>query len=144
MLTASTPKLNLLDTTMEGDDEHRVYVDFPISAATGAAETAVVYFEIDPGDKLATHTDSAEEVLYIVQGEGEAHVGDETGHMSAGDLAVVPAMAPHGIRNTGETRLKVVGFFREAVVHSTFAATLHPLGTSQPVIGSPAPEPAVA
>jgi quercetin dioxygenase-like cupin family protein len=139
MVTASTHKLDLLDSTMEGDAEHRVNVDFPISAATGAAGTAVVYLEIDPGHKLATHTDSAEEILYIVEGEGEAHVGDETGRLSAGDLAVVPAMAPHGIRNVGDTRLKVVGFFREAVVHSSFAATLHPLGTSQPVIGAPAP-----
>src|SRR5436853_3903410 len=127
MLTASTPKLDLVETTMEGDSEHRVHVDFPISAVTGAAETAVVYFEIDPGHKLATHTDSAEEILCILQGEGEAHVGDESGRVSAGDLAVVPAMAPHGIRNVGDTRLKVVGFFREATVDSTFPEPLLPL-----------------
>jgi quercetin dioxygenase-like cupin family protein len=139
MLTASTPKLDLIETSMEGDEEHRVHVEFPVSAATGAAETAVVYFEIDPGHKLATHTDSAEEILYIVQGEGEAHVGDETGRVSAGDLAVVPAMAPHGIRNVGDTRLKVVGFFREATVFSTFPEALMPLGTAQPVIGGQQP-----
>jgi quercetin dioxygenase-like cupin family protein len=139
MLTASTTKLDLIDTSMEGDKEHRVHVDFPVSAATGAAETAVVYFEIDPGHKLATHTDSAEEILFVVQGEGEAHVGDETGRVSAGDLAVVPAMAPHGIRNVGDTRLKVVGFFREATIESTFSGTLQPLGTARPVIGAEAP-----
>jgi quercetin dioxygenase-like cupin family protein len=139
MLTASTPKLDLIETSMEGDKEHRVHVEFPISAATGAAETAVVYFEIDPGHKLATHTDSAEETLYIVQGDGEAWVGDETGRVSAGDLAVVPAMAPHGIRNVGDTRLKVVGFFREATVFSTFDEPLVPLGTAEPVIGAQAP-----
>jgi quercetin dioxygenase-like cupin family protein len=144
MLTASTPKLDLIETSMEGDKEHRVHVDFPVSAATGAAETAVVYFEIDPGYKLATHTDSAEEILYIVQGEGEAHVGDETGRVSAGDLAVVPAMAPHGIRNVGDTRLKVVGFFREARVDSEFAEPLLPLGTATPAIGAQAPAGAVA
>jgi quercetin dioxygenase-like cupin family protein len=139
MVTASTTKLNLIETTQEGDEEHRVHVDFPVSAATGAAETAVVYFEIDPGYKLATHTDSAEEILYIAQGEGEAHVGDETARVSAGDLAVVPAMAPHGIRNVGDTRLKVVGFFREARVNSAFSATLQPLGTKTPAIGAEVP-----
>ena len=136
MLTASTPKLDLIDTWLEGDKQHRVHVEFPISAQTGAAETAVVYFEIDPGYKLATHTDSAEEILYIVQGEGEAHVGDETGRVSAGDLAVIPAMAPHGIRNVGDTRLKVVGFFRESKVESTFPEALMPIGTMHPVIGA--------
>ena len=139
MVTASTTKLNLIETTMEGDEEHRVHVEFPVSAATGAAETAVVYFEIDPGHKLATHTDSAEEILYIAQGEGEAHVGDETARVSAGDLAVVPAMAPHGIRNVGDTRLKVVGFFREARVDSEFSAPLQPLGTASPRIGAESP-----
>jgi quercetin dioxygenase-like cupin family protein len=143
MLTASTPKLDLTETWMDGDAEHRVHVDFPISAQTGAPDTAVVYFEIDPGYKLATHTDSAEEILYIVQGEGEAHVGDETGRVSAGDLAVVPAMVPHGIRNTGDTRLKVVGFFRESKVESEFSEPLLPRGTAQPVIGGqPAAVPA--
>jgi quercetin dioxygenase-like cupin family protein len=136
MVTASTTKLNLIDTTLEGDNEHRVHVEFPVSAATGAAETAVVYFEIDPGHKLATHTDSAEEILFVVQGEGEAHVGDETARVSAGDLAVVPAMAPHGIRNVGGTRLKVVGFFRESTVDSEFSAPLLPLGTATPRIGA--------
>ena len=136
MLTASTPKLDLIDTWLEGDKQHRVQVEFPISAQTGAAETAVVYFEIDPGYKLATHTDSAEEILYIVQGEGEAHVGDETGRVSAGDLAVIPAMVPHGIRNVGDTRLKVVGFFRESKVESTFPEALMPIGTMHPVIGA--------
>jgi quercetin dioxygenase-like cupin family protein len=139
MLTASTTKLDLLDTSMEGDEEHRVRVAFPVSAATGAAGTAVVYLEIDPGHKLSTHTDSAEEILYIAEGEGEAHVGDETRRVSAGDMAVVPAMAPHGIRNVGDTRLKVVGFFRESTIEATFAEPIMPLGTARPVIGAEAP-----
>ena len=144
MVTASTSKLNLIETTQEGDDEHRTHVEFPVSASTGAAETAVVYFEIDPGHKLATHTDSAEEILYIAQGEGEVHVGDETARVSAGDLAVAPALAPHGIRNVGDTRLKVVGFFREAKIDSVFSAPLQPLGTATPSFGGEVPAGAAA
>ena len=34
----------------------------------------------------ACHTDSAEEILYIVAGEGEARLGDERGPVQAGDL----------------------------------------------------------
>jgi quercetin dioxygenase-like cupin family protein len=141
MLTASTPQLELMETWLEGDDGHRVHVNFPINTHTGAADTAVVYFEIDPGYKLATHTDSAEEILYIVQGEAEAQVGDETGRVSAGDLAVIPAMVPHGVRNVGDTRLKVVGFFSESKIVSTFAEAIQPAGAA--VLEQGAPPPAV-
>jgi quercetin dioxygenase-like cupin family protein len=139
VLTASTPKLELLETWQEGDADHRVHVNFPINTHTGAADSAVVYFEIDPGYKLATHTDSAEEILYIVQGEAEAHVGDETVRASAGDLAVIPAMVPHGVRNVGDTRLKVVGFFSESKIVSEFGEALQPAGAAVLEMGAPPP-----
>ncbi len=34
-------------------------VSFPVHSAAGAASTATVLFELDPGAELATHTDSA-------------------------------------------------------------------------------------
>jgi quercetin dioxygenase-like cupin family protein len=141
MLTASTTKLELIQTSQEGNPEHRVDVEFPINVHAGSADSAVVYFEVPPGHRLATHTDSEEEVLYVVQGEGEAEVGDERGRVVAGDLAVVPAMVPHGIRNTGDSRLKVVGFFSGARIVSTFERPLQPVGAS--VLEQGAPPPAV-
>jgi quercetin dioxygenase-like cupin family protein len=140
MLTASTPELDLLQAFMTaGDERASVRVGFPINRFAGSAESAVVYFEVAPGDHLATHTDSAEEVLYIVAGEGEAHAGDERGTLRAGDLAVIPAMVPHGIRNTGAETLKVVGFFTESEVVSTFAEPVQPIGLSSMTQGAPAP-----
>jgi mannose-6-phosphate isomerase-like protein (cupin superfamily) len=139
MLTASTTKLQLIETTQDGNPDHRVDVEFPINVHAGSADSAVVYFEVLPGHRLATHTDSEEEVLYIVQGQGIAEVGDERAHVSAGDLAVVPAMVPHGIRNTGEERLKVVGFFSGATIISNFEAPLQPVGASEMEQGAPPP-----
>jgi quercetin dioxygenase-like cupin family protein len=139
MLTASTSKLQLIETWLEGDPEHRVHVDFPINTHAGSADSAVVYFEIDPGDKLATHIDSAEEILYVVQGEAEAHAGDERGRLAAGDLAVIPAMVPHGVRNVGTERLKIVGFFSESKIISTFAEPVQPVGAAQMEQGAPPP-----
>ena len=138
MLTVHTPDLDLMNAT-QPEGRMSVHVNFPINTHTGAADSAVVYFEIDPGEKLATHTDSAEEVLYIVQGEAEAHAGDETGRLTAGDLAVIPAMVPHGVRNVGDTRLKVVGFFTESKIISTFEEPLHPAGAAQLEMGAPPP-----
>ena len=139
MLTASTPDLDLLEAYLDSDPRGRVYPAFPINRFTGAAHTAVVYFEVRPGDYLPTHTDSAEEILYIVAGEGEARLGHERTRVRAGDLAVIPAMVPHGIANTGDETLKVVGFFCESEITSTFAEALQPMGLTTLTQGEPAP-----
>jgi quercetin dioxygenase-like cupin family protein len=139
MLTAATPELELTEAWLDTDPRKRVRFGFPISGATGAEHTAVVYFEVAPGERLGTHTDSAEEILYIVAGEGEAEVGDERGRVRAGDLAMVPAMVPHGIVNTGDDPLKVVGFFCESEITSTFEAPLQPIGLATVSNGAPVP-----
>lgn len=136
MLTASTPELALDDAWLDTDPRKRIRVAFPVSRATGAEHTAVVYFEVAPGDRLATHTDSAEEILYIVSGEGEAELGDERGAVRAGDLAVIPAMVPHAVVNTGDEPLKVVGFFCESEITSEFEAPLQPMGSTTVKIGA--------
>ena len=137
MLTASTPALELLEATIDSDPRGRVFPAFPVSRATGAEHTAVVYFEVQPGEYLPTHTDSAEEILYIVAGEGEAQCGDERGHVRAGDLAVIPSMVPHGIANVGDETLKVVGFFCDSHIVSTFHEPLQPMGQSSLTMGEP-------
>ena len=130
MLTVNTNTLYLVDIHQEGDVDHaKLRVNFPLNKAAGTDDSAVVYFEIEPGNYLPTHTDSPEETLFIVAGTGEAHAGDERGIVSAGDLVVIPAMVPHGIKNIGDETLKVVGFFSEAEVESTFERDLQPLGT---------------
>ncbi len=139
MLTANTTQLALADVWIESDPKARVRVNFPINRQAGSADSAVVYFEIAPGERLARHTDSAEEVLYIVAGTAEAEVGDERGVVHAGDLAVIPAMAPHGVRNIGDETLKVVGFFSHAVIYSEFDEPVQPIGRS--ALPEMAPEP---
>ena len=140
MLTVSTGELDLMEVWFDSDPEHkRVRATFPINKWAGARDSAVVYFELQPGDRLATHTDSAEEVLYIVAGQAEAEVGEERGELRAGDLAVVPAMVPHGLINVGEEPVKVVGFFCEPEVISTFEEPLQPIGQSALNQGAPAP-----
>jgi quercetin dioxygenase-like cupin family protein len=139
MLSASTPDLQLNEAWLADDPRKRVRVAFPINRSTGAEHTAVVYFEVAPGDRLASHTDSAEEILYIVAGEGEAEVGDERGPVRAGDLAVIPAMVPHGVVNTGDEPLKVVGFFCESEITSTFEAPIQPIGEATVTMGVPVP-----
>jgi quercetin dioxygenase-like cupin family protein len=125
-------------------------VSFPFHSATGTASSATVLFELDPGAELPVHTDSAEELLIVVQGTGEARVGDELGRIGAHEVALVPPMAPHGLRNIGDDVLRVFGTFSSATVVSTFADGLESDEPRVFVIGAPIPvsvplaEPALA
>ncbi len=135
MISAKIGELELLEGWYEDDPTMRVSFNFPFFVGSGTKNTAVVYFELEPGHRLGTHTDSAEEVLLILQGEAEATVGDESGRVSEGDLALVPAMVPHALRNVGDETVRVVGFFSSNVVASTFDRPIMPLG--QRVVGTP-------
>jgi quercetin dioxygenase-like cupin family protein len=140
MLTAKTSELELMEGWLDSDPEHtRVRVTFPINKWAGSADSAAVYFEIEPGDRLSEHTDSAEEILYVVAGEAEAHIGDERGRLTAGDLAVIPAMVPHGLANVGTQTVKVVGFFSEPEIISTFKEPVQPFGAAVLNQGAPPP-----
>jgi quercetin dioxygenase-like cupin family protein len=116
--------------------EMQVDVNFPFSpefpATTGLELEGghnVVYFEIDPGKKLGTHTDSPEELIVCLQGENiEAYAGDATGEIGAGDLAVIPPMAPHGFHNGGDERAKFLGIFSDSTNISEFEEDLQPIG----------------
>lgn len=114
-------------------------VSFPLHSATGTASTATVLFELDPGAELPVHTDSAEELLIVLQGTAEARVGDAVGRVSRHDLALVPPMAPHGLRNVGDDMLRVLGTFSASTVVSTFERPLEPGAPDVLVIGAPVP-----
>jgi quercetin dioxygenase-like cupin family protein len=114
-------------------------VSFPLHSATGTASTATVLFELDPGAELNVHTDSAEELLIVVQGSAEARVGDEIGRLETHQVALVPPMAPHGLRNIGEDVLRVLGTFSASTVVSTFQQPLSEDGPHVLVIGAPVP-----
>lgn len=112
----------------DSDPAVRVRADFPLSAAHGTVSTAVVVFELEPGCKLGRHTDSAEEVLMIVNGTVCVTVGDEEGVVSEGEMAVVPAQVPHSVTNIGEATAKVVGFFSSGHVVAEFDEPYEPIG----------------
>ena len=78
----------MMEVWYEDDPTMRLKVNFPFFLGTGTKSTAVVYFEIEPGHRLATHTDSAEEILLVLEGTAEVTLGDERGRLSAGEMAV--------------------------------------------------------
>src|ERR671918_3163001 len=99
MQAIQTQALELASFPQLSDADNVVRAAWPVYRDTGGGGTAVVYFELDGGMELPSHTDSAEEVLVVLEGEVEATVGGESRRLGAGGIAVVPAMAPHGARN---------------------------------------------
>ena len=140
MKTTNVTALKLQDLTSPLDPTVGVNFTFPISAASGATNSSVVYFEIEPGKRLPMHHDGQEEVLFIVQGTGRATIGDASRDVRAGDLAVIPSWVPHGVANTGDTTLKVVGFFGSAVMAHMFTEPIFPGDGSLVVLHTPAGE----
>lgn len=128
MYTANLNTLDLLEAWYEHDPHMRVKFNVPFSQATGNASSAVVYFEIEPGHYLGTHTDSAEEIVLLLSGTIEASLADEHGTLTAGQAVLIPALIPHGIRNVGAEKARCVGFFASATLASTFDQVIMPLG----------------
>jgi quercetin dioxygenase-like cupin family protein len=137
MYTVRLSELELPEAGYENDPTMRAKASFPFSAATGTKSAAVVYFELEPGHRLGTHTDSAEEILLLLGGTAEVSVGDEQGRVSAGEMALVPAMVPHSVRNVGDQTVRVVGFFSSSTNMATFDQPLVPMGQppSEPPFG---------
>lgn len=65
-----------------------------------------------PGQEHKTHVHADQDKMYlVVEGEGEAIIGDETSAVRAGDLVLATAGVPHGLRNTSGANLAVLVIF---------------------------------
>jgi quercetin dioxygenase-like cupin family protein len=137
VITASIDTLDLTETTSERDESLRTRTAYPISWEQGSQSSAVVYFELDPGDHLGVHLHSAEEVVYVVAGEVEATVGEESQRLRAGALIVAPALARHDVRCVGDSTARCLGFFPSAAVQSIYDLELEPGG--ERIQGTPTP-----
>ncbi|MBZ0294670.1 MAG: cupin domain-containing protein [Anaerolineae bacterium] len=120
MLTVQLNDLPLRTTWTKGESRQRAHSTFPFLLAQENKGISLVYFELNPGDHLGTHTDSAEEVLFIFEGTVEVTVGEEEVTVEAPALALVPTLVRHNLKNVGDTRAKVAGFFPAKQIIATF------------------------
>jgi quercetin dioxygenase-like cupin family protein len=137
MISVNVNELQLVEGWVEDEPSTRGRFDFPIHAGVGATSTAVIYFEIAPGERIPWHVHTAEEILFVVGGEAEGEVGNERGRLSAGALVLVPAHLRHRVTNAGTDTLRAVGFFSSAAVTTTLDDEIVPLGTRVLPIPSP-------
>ncbi|MBU8878093.1 cupin domain-containing protein [Bacillus sp. FJAT-29790] len=135
MITVNLTQLRMLEGWLEKEPLSHRKVAFPFYNATGTENSSVVYFELEPGHSLGTHTDSAEEIILILQGNAELSLGEEVGQLIKNEMAIIPIMIPHNVRNIGIGTLKVIGFFSSSNVESTFLEPVMPL--NQKIAGAP-------
>ena len=65
---------------------------------------------VPPGASVGLHRhDGDVEAYYILQGKGRYQNDDESFDVTAGDLTLVDNLHCHGIENTGEEPLKLIG-----------------------------------
>ena len=71
-------------------------------AETGSSRMSCGVVRLNPGKGHERHTHpESDEMLYVVRGEGEQEIGEETRDIAAGDMLHVPEGVPHGTVNTG-------------------------------------------
>lgn len=137
MLIARTQDLDLIHFTSPEDRDRACRANWALHREAGTASTAVIYFELEPGKHLGRHTDSAEEVLVVLEGTVEAIVGEERVRLEAGALALVPAQVPHDVRGVGDRTARVAGVFSSNSIVSVFDGEWQPVGSR--VVTTPMP-----
>jgi mannose-6-phosphate isomerase-like protein (cupin superfamily) len=68
---------------------------------------------IPPG-RAPDHFHRYDEVIYVLEGEGELVIGGETAPLQAGSCIHLPKTLVHCLANTGEDEMRVLGVFRPA------------------------------
>jgi oxalate decarboxylase/phosphoglucose isomerase-like protein (cupin superfamily) len=69
---------------------------------TGGERFSAGVVKLEPGKGHERHTHpESDEILYVVRGEGEQAVAEETREITAGDMVFVPEGVEHGTVNTG-------------------------------------------
>jgi len=114
-----------------------------VSAATGSTQLPVLVNELDAGNQVGSHIHDVEEVLYVVTGQCQVAVDDETATLHAGDAVVIPANAFHGFGHFGLRPATVVAVLASATVHTTWHQTRVREGsTPRRRCGTPVSQPA--
>lgn len=131
MIALSPDRVELSDAWVEGDSSSRWRTAAVLTPSAGARHSGSVLLEVESGCRLEPHRDSAEETIVVVEGTAGVSVGDERADVGAGGVALVPADAPHEVRNAGEGTLRFVAVYASADVVTRYEREVQPDGTRE-------------
>lgn len=107
----------------EGLDGHVFGTDMTrrVSGSDTDGAFFAVEFELAPGEEVPPHIHhNEEEVLYVVDGEVESRVGDETRDAPAGACHTIPRGIIHGQTNHGSDPATLLVMFAPAHLEELF------------------------
>lgn len=58
---------------------------------------SITLFALSAGEGISTHTTPGDALVYILDGEAEITIGEETFYPSCGQTIIMPANIPHGL-----------------------------------------------
>src|SRR3954452_2177793 len=87
------------DAWIEGDETASWRSAAGHGPSQGAERSGSSILEVEPGRRLPSHTDSAEEAIAVQAGRARVTIEDETADVGAGELALVPAGVKHQVEN---------------------------------------------
>jgi mannose-6-phosphate isomerase-like protein (cupin superfamily) len=76
--------------------------------------SATQFIGLVPPGRAPDHFHLYDEVIYILEGEGELHIGGESAPLRPGSCVHLPARLVHCLANTGAGELRLLGVFRPA------------------------------
>ena len=145
MNTVDLASMELIEGWFAADETVHFRANFALVGGNGAEQSSLVYVELEPGKALGEHMDSPEETLLVLDGDVEMQIGQDRVRARRGQLAVVPPMIPHSVRNVGRGTARVVGFFPSPGVVATFVEPVQPINQHVLTFGqADAAEPAMA
>lgn len=65
----------------------------------------ITLFAFDKGESLTEHTSPYEAVVYMVDGEMEIKIGGKPYNVKAGEIVVMPADIPHGLKANVQSKM---------------------------------------
>ncbi len=85
---------------------------------TGKENEAVTvrYVKVEPGGRIIPHTHTVWEVYYMLEGSGEAEMGDRMETCVRGTCFVAPPGVRHSLRNTGDSPILLYCVFTPPLV----------------------------
>jgi mannose-6-phosphate isomerase-like protein (cupin superfamily) len=99
---------------------------------TGCASVTQFVGYIPPG-RAPDHYHLYDEVVYVLEGDGELHIGGEDAQLGPGSCVHLPARLVHCLENSGPGEMRVLGVFRPA---GSPAEAYYPDGTLATVPGA--------
>jgi quercetin dioxygenase-like cupin family protein len=77
-------------------------------AVYSAPEAMIVHIDVAPGGFVAPHVTPVDMEFYVLEGSGLFQLGEESTEAGPGTLIPSPRGVPHGMKNPGPGRLRVL------------------------------------